>query len=88
MLRSVRRIGMWVNTISLAYSSMKLLPYAEADFAEYQGQRVQDFRLSLSETIWMQLIFTSFSKSLKNREKHATVIILLKHKFYGIMNII
>ena len=51
MLRSAQGIGMLVNTINLAYSAMKLLPYTDADFAEYQGQSVQDFRFALSEAI-------------------------------------
>lgn len=84
MLRSAQGIGMLVNTINLAYSAMKLLPYTDAEFAEYQGQSVQDFRFALSEAIREQLIFTTFAKSLKNREKHTTVISLLKQKVFGV----
>jgi len=88
MLRSAKGVGMLVNTINLAYSAMKLLPYTDAGFAEYQGQSVQDFRFALSEAIREQLIFTTFVKSLKNREKHTTVIGLLKQKVFGVTKVI
>ena len=88
MLRSAKGVGMLVNTINLAYSAMKLLPYTDAGFAEYQGQSVQDFRFALSEAIREQLIFTTFVKSLKNREKHTTVIGLLKQKVFGVTKVV
>lgn len=78
---------MLVNTINLAYSAMKP-PYTDAEFTEYQGQSMQDFRFALSEIIQEYLIFTTFAKSLKNKEKHTIIISLLKQKAFGVTKVV
>ncbi len=47
MLQSAKGVEMLVNTINLTYSAMKLLPYTDADFAEYHGQSAQNFHFFL-----------------------------------------
>lgn len=64
------------------------MSYADADFAEYQEQSVQDFHFDLIVAMYEQLIFITFAKSLKNREKHTTVISLLKQKIFNITKVV
>ena len=44
MLRSRTGIERMINLITILYSAMKILPYLEKDFSEYQTESVQDFR--------------------------------------------
>ena len=46
MLRSRIGIEQMLNIITILYSVMKLIPYLEKDFANYQTESVQDFHKS------------------------------------------
>ena len=59
---------------------MKLLPYLEKDFSEYQTESVQDFRWYLSKRIREQLIIQRFVKILENDIKSSSVRKLLQQK--------
>lgn len=83
MVRSTKGIEMMVNLINVAYCSMKLLPYTDAEFKKYQGQSIQDFRFYISEQIREQIIFASFVKTLENDLNIKNVINLLKQKVFG-----
>ena len=88
MLQSAQGVGILVNSINFAYNMTKPMSYADADFAEYQEQSVQDFHFDLIVAMYEQLIFITFAKSLKNREKHTTVISLLKQKIFNITKVV
>lgn len=49
MVRSRKGIEMLVNLINISYCAMKLLPYQEELFAEFNNESVQEFRCELSE---------------------------------------
>ncbi len=51
MLRSRIGIERILNLITILYSAMKLLPYLENDFSEYQTESAQEFRWYLSKQI-------------------------------------
>ena len=77
---------MMVNLINVAYTSMKLLPYTDAEWKEYRTQSVQEFRFMLSEQIREQVIFASFADLLENGIKTKEVLNLLKQKVFGCNN--
>ena len=80
MLRSRIGIERILNLITILYSAMKLLPYLEKDFSEYQTESVQEFRWYLSKKIREQLIIQSFVKTLENDIKSSTIRQLLQQK--------
>ena len=59
---------------------MKLLPYLEKDFSEYQTESVQDFRWYLSKRIREQLIIQRFVTFLENEIKSSSIRQLLQQK--------
>ena len=73
MLRSRIGIERMINLITILYSAMKLLPYLETDFSEYQTESVQDFRWYLSKRIREQLIIQSFVKTLETQIKSSSI---------------
>ena len=80
MLRSRIGIERMLNLITVLYSAMKLLPYREKDFSEYQTESVQDFRWYLSKKIREQLIIQSFIKTLETQIKSSSSRQLLQQK--------
>ena len=80
MLRSRIGIERMINLITILYSAMKLLPYLETDFSEYQTESVQDFRWYLSKRIREQLIIQSFVKTLETQIKSSSIRQLLQQK--------
>ena len=80
MLRSRIGIERMLNLITILYSAMKLLPYLENEFSEYQTESVQDFRWYLSKRIREQLIIQCFVKNLENDIKSSTIRQLLQQK--------
>ena len=80
MLRSRIGIERMLNIITITYSAMKLLPYLEKDFSEYQTESVQDFRWYLSKRIREQLIIQRFVTFLENEIKSSSIRQLLQQK--------
>ena len=80
MLRSRIGIERMINLIIILYSAMKLLPYLEQDFSEYQTESVQDFRWYLSKRIREQLMIQRFVKTLENDIKSNPILQLLQQK--------
>ena len=80
MLRSRIGIERMLNIIKITYSAMKLLPYLEKDFSEYQTESVQDFRWYLSKRIREQLIIQRFVTFLENEIKSSSIRQLLQQK--------
>ena len=64
------------------YTSMKLIPYTDAEWKEYRTHSVQEFRFMLSEQIREQVIFAGFAALLENGIKTKEVINLLKQKVW------
>ena len=64
MVRSRKGIELLVNLINISYCAMKLLPYQEEAFAQYQTESVQEFRFVLSEQIRRQVFFASFVQNI------------------------
>ena len=80
MLRSRIGIERMLNLITILYSAMKLLPYLEKDFLNYQTESVQEFRFYLSKTIRAELIIHSFVTSIENQIKSSHIRQLLQQK--------
>ena len=80
MLRSRIGIERMLNLITILYSAMKILPYMEKDFSEYQTESVQEFRFYLSKTIREQLIIQTFVSFLENQIKSSDIRQLLQQK--------
>lgn len=78
MLRSKRGIETFINLINLAYCAMKILPYADDKYYEYQNSSAQDFRFSLSMQIRQVVIFDTFVKTVENQIKSSIVLTMLK----------
>lgn len=66
MVRSRKGIEMLINLINIAYCGMKLLPYQDNTFSKYRNGSVQDFRMSLSNSIREQIFFAIFVQKLEN----------------------
>ena len=69
MVRSRKAIEMLVNLINIAYCAMKILPYYEAEFSEYQDKSVQEFRFALSSQIREQVFYAHFVKNIESHIK-------------------
>ena len=80
MLRSRIGIERMLNLITILYSAMKVLPYLEKDFSNYQTESVQEFRFYLSKTIREELIIHSFVTSIENQIKSSHIRQLLQQK--------
>lgn len=78
MVRSRKGIELLVNLINISYCAMKLLPYQEEAFAQYQTESVQEFRFVLSEQIRRQVFFASFVQNIETHIKSNVVINALK----------
>ena len=82
MVRSCKGIEMMVNLINVAYCGMKLLPYQEERFSDYQDKSVQDFRFALSEGIHRQAFFATFVQNIETQIKSSSVINALKQVIF------
>ena len=65
MLRSSDGIEMLLNLINISYSAMKILPFADKSFAQYQNIGTQEFRFVLSQKIHEQIFMTTFVESVE-----------------------
>ena len=63
MLRSADGIEMLLNLVNISYSAMKILPFADKSFSQYQNMGTQEFRFVLSQKIHEQVFMTTFVKS-------------------------
>lgn len=69
MVRSSHGIEMMVNLICVAYSTVKIIPYIDKEFAEYQNVSPQEFRFILSRKIHEQVLLTGFVQSIETDKK-------------------
>ena len=67
-----------VNLINISYCAMKILPYQNEHFSEYQTKSVQEFRFELSQGIRSQIFFATFVKNIETHIKSTAVIRTLK----------
>lgn len=70
-----------INVINISYCAMKLLPYADKEFADYKDKSVQEFRFVISESIREQIFFASFVQNIETRIKSTSVINAIKQAF-------
>ena len=78
MVRSRKGIEMLVNLINISYCAMKLLPYSDELFYEYQSVSVQEFRFALSEQIRRQVFYAIFVKNIETGIKSTSIMNALK----------
>ena len=78
MVRSCKGIETLVNLINISYCAMKILPYQNEHFSEYQTKSVQEFRFELSQGIRSQIFFANFVKNIETHIKSTAVIRTLK----------
>ena len=78
MVRSSKGIEMLVNLINISYCAMKMLPYQDATFKEYQYKSVQEFRFVLSKQIREQIFYAHFVKNIENNIKSNRLLNALK----------
>lgn len=78
MVRSRKGIEMLVNLINISYCAMKILPYRDGHFSEYQTKSVQEFRFGLSQGIRSQIFFVTFGQNIETHIKSNAMIKALK----------
>lgn len=78
MVRKRTGIEMLINLINLSYCAMKILPYQDVVFSEYQDKSVQEFRFVLSNQIREQVFYAHFVKNIENRIKSNQLMNALK----------
>ena len=78
MIRSKKGIEMLINLINIVYCSMKILPYQDAAWKEYQDKSVQEFRFALSGKIRGQVFYVHFAKNIENHIKSNRLVNALK----------
>ena len=78
MVRSRKGIEMFVNLINIAYCAMKILPYQDKIFFQYQTESVQEFRFAISEQIRWQVFYAIFVEKVKTSIKSSVLINALK----------
>ena len=69
---------MLVNLINISYCAMKILPYQDVNFKEYQDKSVPEFRFALSSQIREQIFYAHFVKNIENHIKSNLLINTLK----------
>jgi len=69
MIRKNQGIELLVNLITISYCAMKILPYQDAAFSEYQNKSVQEFRFALSTQIREQVFYAHFVKNIESHIK-------------------
>ena len=78
MVRNRNGIEMLVNLINISYCAMKILPYQDVNFKEYQDKSVQEFRFVLSSQIREQVFYAHFVKNIESCIKSNPLINTLK----------
>lgn len=78
MIRSQKGIEFMVNIINVAYCAMKILPFADEEFYQYQDSSVQEFRYALGARIREQVFIRSFVDFIESGKKTSGIIGLLK----------
>ena len=81
MLRSVKGIERLANLTCISYAAVRLLPYCNREFQEYQGQSPQEIRYQLGEKIRMNLIIDSLGQTIETIKKDLP----LKKAFQALM---
>lgn len=79
MIRSRKGIETMVNLINISYCAMKLLPYKEETFSQYQNVSVQEFRFVLSEQRRQQKFYVNLVQNIETSIKSNAVVNALKH---------
>ena len=78
MVRSRRGVEMLVNLINTVYCAMKILPYQDKAFYQYQTESVQEFRFALSGQIRQQVFYAIFVGKVETGIKSNALINALK----------
>lgn len=78
MICSKNDIETIVNLINISYCAIKILPYKDETFAQYNDTSVQEFRFALSQQINQQIIFTTFIKNVETTIKSNTLVKAVK----------
>jgi len=78
MIRKNQGIELLVNLITVSYCAMKILPYQNVAFSEYQNKSVQEFRFALSTQIREQVFYAHFVKNIENSIKSKQLFNALK----------
>ena len=78
MVRGRKGIEMLVNLINTAYCAMKILPWKEEAFSEYQSESVQEFRFALSEEIRREVFYATLLQNIENSIKSNILMKVLK----------
>ena len=82
MIRSTKGIERLSNLICISYAAVRLLPYYDKGFQDYQGQSPQEIRYQLGEKIRMNLIIHSLGKTIETIKKDLS----LKKAFQELMH--
>lgn len=69
MVRSRKGIERLSNLICISYAAVRLLPYYNKEFQDYQGQSPQEIRYQLGEKIRMNLIIHSLGQTIETIKK-------------------
>lgn len=83
MVRSKRAIELVVNLINIAYCGIKILPYKDSFFNDYENNSVQEFCFCLSKAIKEQIFITNFVNFVENSNKSKDVLELLKQRIFS-----
>ena len=73
---------MLVNLINISYCAMKILPFQDEAFSEYQNKSVQEFRFALSSQIREQVFYAHFVKNIENSIKSNRLMKALKQLIF------
>ena len=69
MVRSVKGIERLSNLICISYAAVRLLPYYNREFQDYQGESPQEIRYLLGEKIRMDIIIHSLGQAIETIKK-------------------
>lgn len=73
-IRSSKGIERLVNLLTMSYSAMKVLPYADSAFSEYKSVSVQEAHYAIGEQIRAFTIFSVFAQSLQTAKNGIDLI--------------
>lgn len=69
MVRSVKGIERLSNLTCISYAAVRLLPYYDKEFQDYQGQSSQEIRYQLGEKIRMNIIIHGLGQTIETIKK-------------------
>lgn len=69
MIRSVKGIERLTNLTCISYAAVRLLPYYNSEFKDYQGQSAQEVRYQLGEKMRMNIIIHSLGQTIETIKK-------------------